>query len=115
LKEFWDCQPSWQNSIESICSLSEEFIYSVVRYDNRIVGYGVIEKRTGDIPQIGVDRNYRGKGIARSIMTDLINSTESSMVGVINVDDNSKLLKDFLSASGFVRGVSQYEMVMDLK
>lgn len=115
LKEFWDFQPSWQNSIESICSLSEEFIYSVVRYDNRIVGYGVIEKRTGDIPQIGVDRNYRGKGIARSIMTDLINSTESSMVGVINVDDNSKLLKDFLSTAGFVRGVSQYEMIMDLK
>jgi ribosomal protein S18 acetylase RimI-like enzyme len=115
LKEFWDIQPSWQNSIKSISALSEEFIYSVVRSDNKIVGYGIIEKRTGDIPQIGVNRNYRGKGIARSIMTCLINSTESNTVGVINIDDNSKLLKDFLSTSGFVCAVSQYEMILDLK
>lgn len=114
LMGFWDFQPSWQNSIESICALSEEFIYSVVRSDNRIVGYGVIEKRTGDIPQIGVDRNYRGKGIAGSIMSDLINSTESSKVAVINVDDSAKAYKHFLSALEFEHYVDQYEMVMDL-
>ena len=115
LKAFWDWKPSWQNSIESICSLPEDFIYSVVRYDNRIVGYGIIEKRTGDIPQIGVDRNYRGKGIARSIMSDLVNSTEASKVSVSNLDDSSKLYKDFINTLGFEHYVDQYEMVMDLK
>ncbi len=112
LKEFWDSEPSWQNSVESICALPEEFIYSVVRVDNRIVGYGILEKRTGDIPQLGVDRNYRRKGIARGIMTDLINNTESSRVAVINVDDKSKTMKSFLSALGFENYVEQYEMVL---
>lgn len=113
-KQFWDIQPSWQNSIESICATSQEFIYSVVRTDNKIVGYGIIDKRTGDIPQISVDRNYRRKGIASSIMTDLMNNTESGTAAVINVDDSSKVLKDFLSALGFDCYVEQYEMVLEI-
>lgn len=114
IKEFWDWVPSWQNSIESICALPGDFIYSVVRSDNKIVGYGIIEKRTGDIPQFGVDRNYRRKGIAGSIITDLINNTESSKAAVINVDDRSQESKDFLNALGFELYVEQYEMVLEI-
>lgn len=69
LTEFWDFEPSWQNSIDSINAVSEEFLYSIVRFDNTIVGYGIINKRTGDIPQIAVNKHYRGRGIARSIIT----------------------------------------------
>ncbi len=72
LTEFWDFVPSWQNSIDSINAVSDSFIYSIVRFDDNIVGYGVIDKKTGDIPQIAVNKNYRRKGIARSILTDLI-------------------------------------------
>lgn len=114
LKEFWDIQPSWQNSIESICALKDAFVYSVVRTDSKIVGYGIIDKRTGDIPQISVNRNCRNKGIARSIVTDLINNTESDKVVVINVDDRSKVSKDFLSALGFECYVEQYEMILEI-
>jgi ribosomal protein S18 acetylase RimI-like enzyme len=114
LKDFWDVQPSWQNSIKSINALSDEFIYSVVRSGNKIVGYGIVEKRAGDIPQIAVDRNFRRKGIAGSIMADLISNTESSKVAVINVDDHSKVMKDFLSALGFEHYVAQYEMVLEI-
>ena len=114
LREFWDFNPSWQNSIESVCALSGEFCYSIVRFDNKIVGYGIIEKKTGDIPQIAVDRNYRRKGIAKNILSDIISNTEASKVAVINVDDSSKVSKDFLSALGFLHYVDQYEMIMDL-
>ncbi|KOY67229.1 GNAT family N-acetyltransferase [Clostridium sporogenes] len=114
LKGFWDFVPSWQNSIDSINAISDAFIYSVVRLNDSIVGYGVIDKKTGDIPQIAVNKNYRCKGIASSIITDLIKNTESNNINVINVDGESKPMKDFLLKLGFQYGVSQYEMILKL-
>ena len=114
LTENWDFKPSWQNSIDSINAAPDTFIYSIVRFDDIIVGYGIIDKKTGDIPQIAVNKNYRRKGIARSIVTDLLKNTESYKVGVLNVDDQSKSTKDFLLVLGFEYVVGQYEMVLKL-
>ncbi len=114
LTEFWDFEPSWQNSIDSINAVSEEFLYSIVHFDNKIVGYGIIDKRTGDIPQIAVNKHYRDKGIARSIITDLMENTESYKISVINVDDKSKCTKDFLIKLGFEHIVDQYEMLLKI-
>lgn len=114
LKEFWDFKPSWQNSIDSINAVSQEFLYSIVRFDNNVVGYGIIDKRTGDIPQIAVNRHYRYKGIAKSIITDLIGNTESHKISVLNVDKESKSIKDFLLKLGFEYSVDQYEMLLKI-
>lgn len=111
---FMDFRPSWQNSTESICSVPDSFICSVVRMDNRIVGYGIIEKKTGDIPQLSVDRNYRGKGIGRSILADLISNTDAERVALINVDDSADSIKHFLLSMGFEHFVDQYEMLLKL-
>jgi ribosomal protein S18 acetylase RimI-like enzyme len=114
LTEFWDFKPSWQNSIDSISAIPEAFLYSIVRFDNTIAGYGIIDKRTGDIPQIAVNKHYRGKGIARTIITDLIENTESYKISVLNVDDESKCTKDFLIKLGFEHIVDQYEMLLKI-
>lgn len=114
LKEFWDVNPSWQNSIDSIDSVQDKFIYSIVSVNHNIVGYGIIDKQTGDIPQIAVDNNYRQKGIGRSILTDLIKCTKSQKVSVINVDDSSQPINEFLLKTGFDYGVPQYEMLLKL-
>lgn len=114
LIDFWDFTPSWQNSIDSINAASDTFIYSIVRFDDIIVGYGIIDKKTGDIPQIAVNKHYRHKGIARSIVTDLLKNTESYKVAVLNVDDESKSTKDFLLELGFEYVVGQYEMILKL-
>lgn len=114
LKHFWDFSPSWQNSIDSINAASEKFIYSVVRVDNTIVGYGIIDKKSGDIPQIAVDKNFRGKGIGRSIITDLIKNTENSKISVLNVDGQDQALQNFLLKLGFKNIVTQYEMVFKI-
>lgn len=112
--KFWDVQPSWQNSIDSINASPETFSYSVVRSDNTIAAYGVIEKKTGDIPQLGVAKDYRRKGIASSLLADLIKSTESEKISVINVEDKADTVKGFLSASGFEHFIDQYEMIFDI-
>lgn len=114
LREFWDFEPSWQNSIDSVNAVSKEFLYSIVHYDNTIAGYGIINKKTGDIPQIAVKKVYRGKGIGRSIVTDLIENTESQKINALNVDDESKCMKDFLIKLGFEPIVSQYEMLLHI-
>lgn len=114
LTEFWDFKPSWQNSIDSISAIPEAFLYSIVRFNNTIVGYGIIDKKTGDIPQIAVNKDYRGNGIARSIMTDMIKNTESYKISVLNVDNQSKSTKDFLLKLGFEYSVGQYEMLLKI-
>lgn len=114
LTDFWDFKPSWQNSIDSINAVPEEFLYSIVRLDNTIVGYGIIDKRTGDIPQIAVNRHYRGRGIARSIMTEMIKNTESDRISILNVDNESESTKNFLLELGFVNSVGQYEMLLKI-
>ncbi len=114
LREFWDFEPSWQNSIDSVNAVSKEFLYSIVHYDNTIAGYGIINKKTGDIPQIAVKKVYRGNGIGRSIVTDLIENTESKKISILNVDDESKCMKDFLLKLEFEPIVSQYEMLLHI-
>lgn len=114
LREFWDFEPSWQNSIDSVNAVTKKFLYSIVHYDNTIAGYGIINKKTGDIPQIAVKKVYRGNGIGRSIVTDLIENTESQKISILNVDDESKCMKDFLMKSGFEPTVSQYEMLLHI-
>ncbi|NMM61670.1 GNAT family N-acetyltransferase [Clostridium sp. P21] len=112
--KFWDFKPSWQNSIDSVNDASGTFVYSIIIIDNTIVGYGIIDKYTGDIPQIAVDKNYRGRGIGRSIFADLLKNTEAYNVKVLNVDNHCDSVKDFLFNLKFQQNVSQYEMVLKL-
>ncbi len=59
-----------------------------------------------------MNKDYRGKGIARSIMTDMIKNTESHKISVLNVDDQSESTKNFLLQLGFEYSVGQYEMLL---
>lgn len=114
LMSFWDFKPSWQNSVDSIKAVSDEFICSIVSINDEIVGYGIIDKNTGDIPQIAVDKNYRGKGIGSSILADLLKNTESCSLNVVNVDSQCDSMKDFLLNLGFKLMIKQYEMILAL-
>jgi ribosomal protein S18 acetylase RimI-like enzyme len=114
IARFWDYMPSWQNSAESVNALAEAFRYSVVMINGITAGYGMIDKRTGDIAQIAVDKRYRRRGIARSIITDLMDNTEEEKVAVLNVDGRDEGMKSFLLDAGFVNTVDQYEMLLRL-
>ncbi|MDT9721968.1 GNAT family N-acetyltransferase [Paenibacillus sp. ClWae2A] len=114
-KEFWDVEPSWQNSIDSIYAVPEAFIYVVARQDHSIIGYGIIDKKTGDVPQLAVNQNYRGVGVASSILTEMVQRTESPRLSVLNVESHLKPMEDFLLVkSGFTYHVGQYEMLLKL-
>ncbi|MDF2885779.1 MAG: acetyltransferase, family [Lacrimispora sp.] len=112
---FWDYQPSWQNSIQSVEAVRESFVISAVRKNNCIVGYGVIDKTNGEIPQIAVDKTWRNKGIGSSILADLMNQTSSDQIKILNIDTRSEAMLQFISAVGFHNTVNQYEMKLELQ
>jgi ribosomal protein S18 acetylase RimI-like enzyme len=109
-----DFQPSWQNSADSVRAVTTSFCYSVYRHGDEIVGYGIIDQKTGDVPQIAVNREYRRKGLATSIMADLVQRTESSRIALLNVDVQAQAMIAFLTRHGFERFVDQYEMLLAL-
>lgn len=111
---FWDAEPSWQNSIDSINASAETFYYAIVHAEGKTAGYGIIDRKTGDISQIAVDKAYRGKGIGRSIVTDLIENTEAQRISILNIDTRFESIKDFLYKAGFKYSVGQYEMLLKL-
>ena len=115
LSTFWDYRPSWQNSIQSIEAVRESFDISAVRINNCIVGYGIINKTTGEIPQIAVGKNWRNKGIGSSILADLMNQTSSNQIKILNIDTRSNAMLQFITAAGFHNTVNQYEMKLELQ
>ncbi len=114
VKKLWDYNPSWQNSIDSINVFPDSFSYSVVIDENKIIGYGIADKLTGDVPQIAVSKEHRNKGIAKSILSDLFNHTKADKLSLINIDQRDDNFKNFLVNTGFVNFASQYEMIMSL-
>ena len=111
--KFWDFSPSWQNSIDSITAKKDKYYCINVNLNDKVVGYGIIDKITGNIPQIAVHKDYRRRGIAKCIITELINNTDSNRISVLNVDKDSTLAK-FLHDLNFEHFVDQYEMILTL-
>ncbi|MDF2884806.1 MAG: acetyltransferase, family [Clostridiaceae bacterium] len=111
--KLWDFNPSWQNSTDSITIKKDDFYCINVKLANEVIGYGIIDKKTGDIPQIAVHKDYRRRGIAKSIITELINNTDSNKISVLNVNKNSTLAK-FLHDLNFEHFIDQYEMMLTL-
>ncbi|GAK41842.1 GNAT family N-acetyltransferase [Paenibacillus urinalis] len=114
LQMLWDFSPSWQNSIDSIRAVQKKFVYAVVRLEKKIIGYGIVDPATGDVPQIAVLPEYRRKGIATSIVGTLMNHSNGKQLRVINVDDACEGMKLFLDKVGFETIGHQYEMMLIL-
>ena len=73
-----------------------------------------MEKKTGDVPQIAVSRNFRLRGIGKSIIATLKSNTDAENLNFINVDERLKNLNGLLNSLGFQEFVEQYEMVLKL-
>ena len=111
LNELWDFNPSWQNSMDSVKAVSEDFHYSIVKENDKVIGYGIIDKKTGDIPQIAVHKEHRRKGIASSILSELAKNTDAMKLSILNIETPLKSMEEFLLKMGFTSYVGQYEML----
>lgn len=114
LKKYWNYNPSWQNSIDSIKDNFNNFIYIVAKSGDKIVGYGIIEKTTGDIPQIAVSQQYRRQGIGKAIVNMLINSLDIERFKILNVDSRDLEMEKFLLSTGGEKYTKQFEMILEI-
>jgi ribosomal protein S18 acetylase RimI-like enzyme len=72
MQKFWDFLPSWQNCFASISRNLADFRIIGAFHDGALIGYGIIEKATGDVPQIAVHNVYRRRGIGTGILKELL-------------------------------------------
>ena len=114
LKSFWDFEPSWQNSIVSLNRKIDHMKILGIYKNSDLIGYGIIEKHTGDIPQLAIAPQYRRHGLATSLFRILINYSEVESLRIINSDSSSQPFRKFMESMGIKAGDGQYEMVMEL-
>lgn len=107
---FWDFSPSWQNSIAAIERKRDFFKVLGLFKQGELAGYGIIERHTGDIPQVAIRPNLRRQGMATRLIDHLLRHCEAPAVKLINVGIESLATREFARRLRFTPGYGQYEM-----
>jgi ribosomal protein S18 acetylase RimI-like enzyme len=112
---FWNFHPSWQNSPASVNVAPNDFICLVARHDGVISGYGVLDPKTGDAPQLAVKQGFRRMGIGSSILFEMKRKLQSEHLSFLNIDCADGSSMEFFKHFGFINHASQYEMIFEIK
>jgi len=104
--------PTWQNEIQSVLNVSENYTCISLSCTSKILGYGFIHKTKGDIPQIGILEEWKQWGLEAHLIAELAKHTESEKMLVLNVEADN-YLGETLRKLGFRNSVNQWEMVLE--
>ena len=113
-QSFCDFYPSWQNSIESIERGSSELTCMGAFDVDELAGFCVFDRKSGDLTQIAVRKEYRRQGVASRLLSEAIKQICTDFVKVINVPSDNLSLPAFLKSKNIPLMNRQYEMIMDL-
>lgn len=111
---FCDFPPSWQNSLESINRCTNDFYLVGAFYENKLVGYGILDPNSGDVTQLAVDKNHRKKGIGSLIFNFLIEENKYTSLKILNTEKGYQPMESFIASFGIERAGLQYEMIREL-
>jgi len=114
-QSFWDGQPSWQNSIDSIerTKIANRFVGAYSK--NECIGYAVVSTTTGNIMQLAVSPEYRRKGVGSALLDSLQERlTPGEQLRVTNIDCELTDTLAFFEACAFSEVLQQLEMIRDL-
>lgn len=105
--EWWDIEPSWQNTTSSIRRAS--FPHQVLGNED---AYAVVFAN-GDLAQLAVRPDARRKGLGTRLLHAAMTAA-GQPVRLQNVDERDEGITRFLEAAGATRTVRQLEMVLAL-
>lgn len=105
-------QPTWQNEIQSVLNVSENYTCISLSCTSKILGYGFIHKNKGDIPQIGILEEWKNWGLEAHLIVELAKHTVSEKLIVLNVEAGNYLVET-LHKLGFRNTVNQWEMILE--
>ncbi len=115
LKSFWDIIPSWQNSTDSIDRLPVKYKIIEVKLRKNVIGYGVIEPRSGGITQLAIHPEYRRRKIGTKLVQKLMEyAPNPPHLHIVNIDMRSDAVTKFVSNLGFENSTKQFEMKLEL-
>lgn len=106
-----DFELSWQNNFQALSKKPSDFKIMGAFHQHDLVGYGIIEPETGDIPQLAVHRDYRRNGIGTILLNKLIQLNKAPISKVINIESNQHEIISFLSKNNMPKIISQFEMI----
>lgn len=107
---FWDFQPAWQNSLDSIMRRAKDFYLVGAFHNDFLAGYGILDPNSGDVTQLAVHKDHRQKGIASAIFNQLINRNKYTSLKILNTEKGYQPMESFIRSIGIELTGLQYEM-----
>lgn len=114
LRTFWDVIPSWQNSIDSISRRLDDFRILGIFNDDKIAGYCIFAKKSGYIPQFGIDRKHRRKGLFTALFQRVVQDAKGDEITIHNICSSCDLFIKFANSINITPALSQHEMLLKL-
>ncbi|MCD7976780.1 MAG: GNAT family N-acetyltransferase [Tannerellaceae bacterium] len=113
LSRYWNAEPTWQNSVQTIRRNREHVDVWGVWQQDLLAGYLVYipDRKRGQL--FAVHPSHRGKGLA-SALFDRIASEYDPEITLVNLDAGDTVTNTFLQAIGFENYIQQYEMKLDI-
>ncbi len=113
LRSFWDFQPSWQNSVDSIIRVQGSITMLGAFHREVPVAYICMEAGTGDIPQLAVRPEFRHQGLAVALLEQITCLLNPPEIRFTNTCLDSQPTRNFLLNLGLEPGHGQYEMILE--
>ncbi len=108
----FSCNLAWENSLQSMLNIADKLICLGAFSGETCVGIVVYSPSLNWILNLTVKKEYRRKGIAAALLTQLIAqlSPELNSLKITNIDTEAPEFIQFLNNKGFENYTNQYEM-----
>jgi ribosomal protein S18 acetylase RimI-like enzyme len=111
---FCEWEPTWQNSTKAMINLGSDVTATIAYMGDQPVAYGLFHKTHGQIVQLAVAPEWRGRGIGRALLRHWAKTHAKNTMVVLNIPDTDKASLGFFASFGWVNHVNQFEMQADL-
>ncbi len=109
--QFWNSQPSWQNSLAALRRTKD--LYKIIgAFDNsELAGY-IIYSDNGRVKQFGVRKDCRHSGIAQTLFGFIQRELNEKEMIITNIDKTDRQTILFLKRLGLNLYLEQFEMIL---
>ncbi len=114
LERFFDFDPSWQNSFDSIKRDKSNFIITGAYESNVLIGLSVFEPKSGDLTQIAVSPEHRRKGIGSLLLSKILTENKNTILKIVNTETTCDSITAFLRANKIEITGKQFEMIREV-
>jgi len=108
----FDCEPTWQNHHRAVGEKWHQMQLVQAMKEGELVGLGILEPHTGDVPQFWIAPNTRRKGIGTELLLQLGDRSLAGKLRLINIDRGYHPASAWLNSLGIEPKGQQYEMLL---